>query len=87
MTISIAELDGKIAAEAAQIPSMYGSIDFSMTPERFTVTPGDQTDLAPEFAARRPVRKQRDFVLRIGFRITRHALWTRVGSMPIRQQS
>jgi hypothetical protein len=51
---SIAELDGKIAAQAAQIPSMYGSIDFSKTPERFTVAPGDQTDLAPEFAARRP---------------------------------
>lgn len=54
MTISIAELDGKIAAQAAQIPSMYGGIDFSMTPERFTVAPADQTDLAPEYAARRP---------------------------------
>jgi hypothetical protein len=54
MTISIAELDGKIAAQAAQIPSMYGGIDFSTTPERFAAAPGDQTDLAPEYAARRP---------------------------------
>jgi hypothetical protein len=54
MAISIAELDGKIAAQAAQIPSMYGRIDFSTVPERFAVAPGDQTDLAPEYAARRP---------------------------------
>ena len=32
---------------------MDGGVDFSITPERFTVDPGDQTDLAPEYAARR----------------------------------
>ncbi len=54
MTISIAELDGKIAAQAALIPSMYGGIDFSVMPERFTTAPDAQTFLAPEFSARRP---------------------------------
>jgi hypothetical protein len=53
MTTSITELDSKIAAQAAQIPSMYGRIDLSATPERFTVALGDQTDLASEYAARR----------------------------------
>src|SRR5580704_10944459 len=42
------------AAQAVQIPSMYGRVDFSTTPERFTVAPGDETEIAPEFAARRP---------------------------------
>jgi hypothetical protein len=54
MNTSITELTGKIQAQAAQIPSMYGRVDFSITPERFTVEPGDQTELAPEFLERRP---------------------------------
>ena len=54
MNTSIAELTGKVASQAAQIPSIYGRVDFSITPERFTVEPDAQTDLAPEFAARRP---------------------------------
>jgi hypothetical protein len=33
---------------------MYGRVDFSITPERFTVAPGDETELAPEYAERRP---------------------------------
>lgn len=32
---------------------MYGRVDFSITPERFTVAPDDRTDLAPEFSSRR----------------------------------
>jgi hypothetical protein len=54
MNTSIADLTGKIAAQAAQIPSMYGRIDFSITPERFTVAPDAQTFLGPELSARRP---------------------------------
>jgi hypothetical protein len=53
MDILIAELAEKVAAQAALIPSMYGRVDFSITPERFTTAPGDQTDLAAEYAARR----------------------------------
>lgn len=53
MTSAFAELEGKIAAQAAQIPAMYGGIDFSVTPERFTVEPDARTDLAPEYADRR----------------------------------
>jgi hypothetical protein len=54
MNTSIAELAKNVSAQAEQIPSMYGRVDFSIAPERFAVEPGAQTDLEPEFAARRP---------------------------------
>jgi hypothetical protein len=54
MKTSITELTATVAEQAPQIPSMYGRVDFSITPERFTVEPGDETELAPEFAERRP---------------------------------
>ncbi len=43
-----------LAAEASQIPSMYGRVDFSITPERFTEQPGDLSELGAESAPRRP---------------------------------
>src|ERR1700685_3331145 len=43
-----------VAAQATEIPALYGRVDFSTPPERFATGPGDQTALAPEFAARRP---------------------------------
>jgi ER-bound oxygenase mpaB/B'/Rubber oxygenase, catalytic domain len=48
------ELPELLATEAAQIPSMYGRMDFSITPERFTVEPDAVSELAPEFSQRRP---------------------------------
>jgi ER-bound oxygenase mpaB/B'/Rubber oxygenase, catalytic domain len=54
MNTSVLELSKKIAAQATQLPTTYGRVDFSITPERFTAEPGDQTDLEPEFAERRP---------------------------------
>ncbi len=54
MNASITQLAGKTASQASQIPSMYGRVDFSITPERFTAEPGDQTELAPESSQRRP---------------------------------
>jgi hypothetical protein len=54
MRISITELAAKVASQSAQIPSMYGRVDFSMTPERFATEPDAQTDLDPKFSARRP---------------------------------
>src|ERR1700728_2992980 len=47
------ELPALLATEAAQIPSMYGRMDFSITPERFTVEPDAVSELAPEFSQRR----------------------------------
>src|SRR3984885_16147484 len=54
MNPSITELTATDANQAVQIPSMYGRVDFSITPERFTVAPGDETEIAPEYAQRRP---------------------------------
>jgi ER-bound oxygenase mpaB/B'/Rubber oxygenase, catalytic domain len=53
MSISIAALTEKMTVQATQISSMYGHTDFSIAPERFTTAPGDQTDLAPQYAGRR----------------------------------
>ncbi|MGB7435363.1 MAG: hypothetical protein WBW49_08070, partial [Candidatus Acidiferrum sp.] len=54
METPIAELSGTVSAQAEQIPSIYGQVDFSFTPERFTAEPGDENYLEPEFAERRP---------------------------------
>jgi len=54
MSISIAELNQQIAAQAVQVPAIYGRVDFSIKPERFADGPRDQTQLAAEFAPRRP---------------------------------
>jgi hypothetical protein len=54
MNTSIAELTAMVASQATQIPAIYGRVDFSITPERFTVAPGDETELAPDYAQRRP---------------------------------
>jgi hypothetical protein len=53
MNIPIAELNAKVVAQAAQIPSIYGRVGFSITPERFATEPGAVTELAPEFSSRR----------------------------------
>jgi hypothetical protein len=54
MSTLIAELNESVARQAAEIPATYGRVDFSITPERFTAEPDAQTELAPEFAERRP---------------------------------
>src|ERR1700685_1507175 len=54
MAVPSTELSKKLSTQHEQITSMYGRVDFSITPARFTVAPGDETELEPEFAARRP---------------------------------
>ena len=54
MNTSTTNLSAMLATEAAQIPSMYGHMDFSITPERFTVEPADVSELGPEYSHRRP---------------------------------
>ena len=53
MNPTITELTQKAAAQATEIPALYGRVDFSITPERFAAKQGDQSELAPEFAGRR----------------------------------
>ena len=53
MNTSIAGLTDMIATQATENPAVYGRVDFLITPERFTVDPDSQTELAPELAERR----------------------------------
>ena len=48
------ELPAMPATDATRIPSMYGRLDFSITPERFTVEPGALSELGADFSWRRP---------------------------------
>jgi hypothetical protein len=50
---SIDILARKVAAQATDVPSIYGRVDFSITPERFAAERSDQSELASEFAGRR----------------------------------
>jgi hypothetical protein len=54
MSASIAELTRKVSDQASDIPAMYGHVDFSVTPERFTTELGEHTHLDPKFLQRRP---------------------------------
>jgi ER-bound oxygenase mpaB/B'/Rubber oxygenase, catalytic domain len=54
MTTTSDEMNEGVASQAVQIPAMYGGVDFSITPERFTVDPDVESELAPEFLQRRP---------------------------------
>jgi hypothetical protein len=44
----------KIATQLTEIPVVYGRVNFSITPVRFTADPDDQTELRREFSERRP---------------------------------
>jgi hypothetical protein len=54
MNTSMQDLAEQVASQATQIPAMYGRVDFSITPERFTAEPDAKSELAAEFAERRP---------------------------------
>jgi hypothetical protein len=54
MNASITELTEEVSRQAGEIPTMYGRVDFSLTPERFTTELGEQTQLDPTFLERRP---------------------------------
>lgn len=53
MPLSLSQLTTKIAAQAADLPSIYGNVDFTITPERFAVEPDAVTQIDPEYATRR----------------------------------
>src|SRR5271170_2765610 len=53
MNTSTTKLSAILTTAAAQIPSMYGRVDFSITPERFTSEPGDLSELGPDSSQRR----------------------------------
>jgi hypothetical protein len=54
MSASIMELTQVVSSQASEIPAIYGGVDFSLTPERFTTEPGEHTQLDPALLERRP---------------------------------
>jgi len=52
--MDLTELQQTIAAQGALVPSMYGRVDFSVLPERFTQDVADASSLPRELSARRP---------------------------------
>jgi len=51
---TIQSLELKTHAQRERIPAMYGQIDFSLVPERFTQEPADASSLPVRLARRRP---------------------------------
>jgi hypothetical protein len=54
MIASITKLTQESSRQASEIPTMYGHVDFSLTPERFTADAGEHTQLDPRLLGRRP---------------------------------
>jgi len=50
----IEELRARVLSQKEKNPAMYGAVDFSLVPERFTATPGDSTALTGKYADLRP---------------------------------
>src|SRR6476619_7606145 len=47
------QLESKAHRQPERVPAMYGAIDFSIVPERFTEALGDTSTLPARFRARR----------------------------------
>ncbi|CBL46005.1 Hypothetical protein HDN1F_24220 [gamma proteobacterium HdN1] len=50
MTITLKALQAKVLDQKTRIPSLYGDVDFSIVPERFSTNPQDRTMLPPKYA-------------------------------------
>ena len=74
MPESLSALRQRVAAQRERIPSLYGNIDFSQTPERFADDPADECALPSQFA-----RKYRPGVLADSERIERARAYTMLG--------
>ncbi|MDF1630292.1 MAG: oxygenase MpaB family protein [Alcanivoracaceae bacterium] len=74
MVMSLEELRAKVAAQKTLIPSLYGDVDFSITPERFTDDLADECALPGRFA-----RKYRPKLLADRDRIERARAYTMLG--------
>ncbi len=74
MRLTLEELRAQVYAQKEQVPSLYGDIDFSITPERFTANP-DEKSLMP----RKFEKKYRGDVLKDRERVERARLYTMLG--------
>lgn len=74
MTETLEQLRARVAAQKTLIPSLYGAVDFSHTPERFTADPAEESALPGFFA-----RKYRPEVLADAERVERARAYTMLG--------
>jgi hypothetical protein len=51
--ISIDALQERVRAQKTRVPAIYGNVDFSAVPERFSDMPGDATSLSGRYASQR----------------------------------
>ena len=72
--LSLDALRAKVENQKTLIPSLYGDIDFSMTPERFTDDISDTSLLPADFA-----RRYRAGILADSERVERARLYTLLG--------
>lgn len=54
MTVDIEAVRHRSAQQKVQLPQMYGSVDFGVRPERFTVDPNVESFMRAEMVAERP---------------------------------
>jgi len=76
MPLSLPELQARVQSQKTLIPSLYGDIDFSLTPERFTDDPAVESMLPGRFA-----RKYRAGVLADRERVERARAYTMLGDI------
>lgn len=74
MVMSLEELQARVAAQKTLIPSLYGDVDFSVTPERFTDDMAVESMLPGRFA-----RKYRGAILADRERVERARAYTMLG--------
>lgn len=53
MKMTVEQLTAKVASQKKRLPSLYGDVDFSVMPKRFTVDLRDESALRQEFAEKR----------------------------------
>ena len=74
MTQSLEQLWEQVQAQKTLIPSLYGDVDFSVTPERFAGNPADRSILPDHFA-----EKYRRSILADQERVARARAYTMLG--------
>lgn len=75
MAESLAELQARVRAQAAQVPALYGQVDFDVVPERFTADPEVRSQLPERF------RKQRARLLQDTAKVQRQLAYTMLGDV------
>lgn len=74
MPVSLESLRAQVAAQKEKIPSLYGDVDFEITPERFTNDPAIESTLPTKLA-----RKYRDKILQNKEQVERARAYTMLG--------